>query len=136
MQVEALKLMKWATVPSFASLNRAGLKWHFAFPRHKRHINKSDYHHQAANGIMTAWEELLGSRLGPLADELQVQAGGQFAVHQDKVLAHPRAFYQECLAWLANSTELPPKDKGMVFEYSWKLVFGEKAEGLDSNLWE
>ena len=28
------------------------------------------------------------------------------------------------------------RDKGMVFEYSWKLNFGAKAESLDSNLWE
>ena len=85
---------------------------------------------------MTAWNELLGSRLGPLPDELQVQAGSQFAVHQDRVLAHPRAFYQECLTWLANSTELSPKDMGMVFEYVWKLILGEAAERLDLNLWE
>lgn len=85
---------------------------------------------------MSAWEELLGCRLGPLPDELQMQAEGQFVVRQDRFLAHPRASYQECLTWLADSTELSPGDKGMMFEYSWKLIFGETPESLDKNLWE
>lgn len=123
-------------MPGFASLNRAGFKWHIAMPQHKRHINKSDYHHQAANGIMTAWDELLGSELGLLPEELQVQGGGQFVVQRDRVQAHSRAFYQRCLAWLANSTELSPWDKGMVFEYTWKLIFGEVADILEHNIWE
>lgn len=128
--------MKWAAISGFASLNREGRKWHFALPQRLRRINKSDYHHQASNGIMAVWDDVLGARLGPLPDELRVQAGGQFAVHQDRVLAHPRTFYQDCLSWLANSTELSVKDKAMVFEYTWKLIFGEAAESLDVSLWE
>ena len=85
---------------------------------------------------MTAWDALLGSELGPLPDELQVQGGGQFIVRRARVQAHPRAFYENCLTWLAESTQLSSWDKGMVFEYSWKLIFGEAADSLDHNVWD
>ena len=85
---------------------------------------------------MTAWEELFRPELGPMPDEVQVQGGGQFVVRRDRVQAHPRAFYQNCLTWLADSTQLSSWDKGMVFEYTWKLIFGEAAEPLDHNVWD
>ena len=131
-----MQLIQWNTLPGFASLNRAGALWHIYLSQHRRHLNKNDYHHQAADGIRIAWEQLLGFELGPLPDDIQVQGGGQFVVLRDRVLAHPRAFYQDCLTWLADSTELSPWDKGMVFEYTWKVIFGEPAGTLDQNVWE
>ncbi|DBA69337.1 TPA: hypothetical protein ACH3X2_012916 [Trebouxia sp. C0005] len=131
-----VQLIQWGTIPSFASLNRAGFLWHIHLSQHVRHLNKNDYHHKAAHGITTAWQQVLGHALGPLPDELFVQGGSQFVVQKHRVLAHPRAFYHECLSWLADSTELSSWDKGMVFEYTWKLVFGEPAETLDQNVWD
>ena len=131
-----VQLIQWNTIPGFASLNRAGFMWHIHLSQHVRHLNKNDYHHKAAHGITTAWQQVLGHELGPLPDELHVQGGGQFVVQKHRVLAHPRAFYQECLSWLADTSELSSWDKGMVFEYTWKLIFGEPAETLDQNVWE
>lgn len=70
-----------------------------------------------------------------MPDELYVNGGGQFVVQQERVLAHSRSFYQSCLAWLDESVELSPWDKGMVFEYTWKSIFGEEAAVLDANVW-
>jgi len=131
-----VQLIQWNTIPGFASLNRAGFLWHIHLSQHVRHLNKNDYHHKAAHGITTAWQQVLGHELGPLPDELYVQGGGQFVVKKHRVLAHPRAFYHECLSWLADSVELSSWDKGMVFEYTWKLIFGEPAETLDQNVWD
>ncbi|KAA6425089.1 MAG: hypothetical protein FRX49_05263 [Trebouxia sp. A1-2] len=73
--------------------------------------------------------------LGPLPDELYVNGGGQFLVRRERVLAHSRQFYQDCLTWLDESLDLSPWDKGMVFEYTWKSIFGEAAAVLDLNIW-
>lgn len=89
---------------------------------------------QAARAIKIAWEQLFGAELGSLPDDMIVNGGGQFMVRHDRVLAHPRAFYKQCLAWLADSTDLSSWDKGMVFEYTWKSIFGEEPATLEHNM--
>lgn len=131
-----MKLIEWDTIPGFVSLNRLGVRWHIHLSQHVRHLNKNDYYHQAAHGITMTWQQLLESELGPLPEELRVQGGGQFVVQRDRILAHPRSFYQDCLNWLADSVELSSWDKGMVFEYTWKVIFGEPAEILDQSAWD
>ena len=89
---------------------------------------------QAARAVKTAWEQLFGAELGNLPEELYVNGGGQFMVQQERVLSHSRDFYQACLTWLAESTELSPWDTGMVFEYMWKSIFGDRHNDLDQNI--
>ena len=96
---------------------------------------QTDYHKQAAQAVTVAWKQLFSTELGALPDELYVNGGGQFMVRRERVLAHPRSFYQQCLTWLADSIELSSWDKGMVFEYTWKSIFGEAAAELDQNVW-
>ncbi|KAL0024568.1 hypothetical protein WJX79_008775 [Trebouxia sp. C0005] len=96
---------------------------------------QTDYHKQAARAVTVAWDQLFGAELGPLPDELYVNGGGQFLVRRERVLAHSRQFYQDCLTWLDESLDLSPWDKGMVFEYTWKSIFGEAAAVLDLNIW-
>lgn len=134
--------ISWSSTPAFMSLNRSKLLWHIILTQHRRRHQQAhksqeqtDYHMQAARAITVAWEQLLGPELGALPDDLHINGGGQFLVQQHRVLLHPRLFYQKCLDWLDNSTELSPWDKGMVFEYTWKSIFGEEAGVVDRNAW-
>ena len=139
-----MKLADWSSTSGFASLNRSNLLWHILLNQHKRkqrHAHEqhqqeqTEYHMQAARAIRIAWDQLFGAEFGPLPSELLVNGGGQFMVRRNRVLAHPKAFYQQCLAWLASSTDLSSWDKGMVFEYTWKSMFGDQPEMLDQNMW-
>ncbi|KAL3160711.1 hypothetical protein ABBQ32_010623 [Trebouxia sp. C0010 RCD-2024] len=141
-----LRQISWKSMPAFASLNRSHLTWHFILTQHRRRQmqrhqqshqgqEQTEYHLQAARGIKVAWEQLFQAELGDLPDELYVNGGGQFMLQRERIMLHQRSFYQSCLEWLADSTELSPWDKGMVFEYTWKCVFGEEAEALDHNVW-
>ena len=140
LQDEDLQAVKWRTASGFGSLNRSNLLWHIIMSQHSRrqqaqqHQEQTSYHKQAARAVTVAWKELFSQELGPLPAELYVNGGGQFMVRRERVLAHSRAFYQYCLTWLADSTTLSPWDKGMVFEYTWKTIFGESASVLDENI--
>lgn len=136
MQDEDLRSLHWANAGGFASLNRSKLLWHIILTHSRRHRNETDYLKQVARSISIAWEEILASELGQLPNELHVNGGGQFMVSRDRILKHSRTFYQDCLGWLADSVTLSPWDKGMVFEYTWKIIFGESSELLDKNVWE
>ncbi len=141
LQDKDLQLVNWRSTAGFASLNRSNLVWHIIISQHSRHKQteqqqlQTDYHKQAARAVTVAWDQLFGAELGPLPDELYVNGGGQFLVRRERVLAHSRSFYQECLTWLDESLDLSPWDKGMVFEYTWKNIFGEAAAVLDQNIW-
>lgn len=142
MQAQDLRQISWKSLPGFASLNRSNLVWHFILTQYKRrqvlrHQNQeqTDYHLQAARAVKIAWEQLFQAELGAMPDELYINGGGQFILQQQRVMLRPRSFYQSCLDWLANSTELSSWDKGMVFEYTWKSIFGEEAGVLDCNVW-
>ena len=132
--------MKWRPASGYASLNRSYLLWHIIMSHHSRrqqaqqHQEQTSYHKQAARAVSIAWEQLFGEELGSLPAELYVNGGGQFMVRRERVLVHSRQFYQNCLTWLADSTTLSPWDKGMVFEYTWKTIFGESASVLDQNI--
>lgn len=136
-----LQLVNWKATAGFASLNRSNLLWHIIISQHSRHRQpqqqqqQTDYHKQAARAVTVAWDQLFGAVLGPLPDELYVNGGGQFLIRRERALAHSRSFYQECLTWLDESRDLSPWDKGMVFEYTWKSIFGEAAAVLDQNIW-
>ena len=137
-----MRQIGWSSVPGFTSLNRSNLLWHIILTQHRRRHQQTQpsqeqtgYHMQAARAIKVAWEQLLGPELGALPDELHINGGGQFMVQRQRVLLHPRNFYHDCLEWLDNSTELSSWDKGMVFEYTWKSIFGEEAAVLDRNMW-
>ena len=139
MQDQDLQSIKWSSSVGFASLNRSNLLWHIILSQHRRrrpqqHQEQTDYHKQAARAVNVAWQELLGKELGPLPSELYVNGGGQFMVRRERVLLHSRQFYQDCLNWLADSLTLSPWDKGTVFEYTWKVIFGETAAVLDQNI--
>ena len=128
--------MHWDSAGGFASLNRSKLLWHIILNHRRRHADETEYHKQVARSVAIAWNELLGAELGEIPDELHVNGGGQFMVQRDRVLRHSKAFYHECLTWLADSLTLSPWDKGMVFEYTWKIIFGEVSQHLDHNVWE
>ena len=110
---EDLQLLHWDSAGGFASLNRSKLLWHIILGNRSRRADQTDYHKQVARSITIAWEELLGAELGELPDELHVNGGGQFMVQRERVLRHTKAFYQDCLTWLADSLTLSPWDKGM-----------------------
>ena len=131
-----MKSIQWDNLPGFVSLNRAGFLWHIHLAQHMRHLNKNEYHHKVAYSMSLAWEQLFRHEMGPMPEEVHVQGGGQFVVSRDRVLMHSRSFYQECLQWIDDNTELSAWDKGMVFEYTWKMIFGEAAEVLDINQWD
>lgn len=135
-QDEDLQLLNWESAGGFASLNRSKLLWHIILSHNRHRTDQTDYLKQVARSITIAWDELLGKELGPLPAELHVNGGGQFMVQRDSMLRHSKSFYQECLAWLADSLTLSPWDKGMVFEYTWKVIFGEPPEQLDRNVWD
>ncbi len=141
LQDQDLRLVNWNTASGFASLNRSNLLWHIIISQRSRRKQtqqqqqQTDYHRQAAHAVTVAWDQLFGAELGPLPEELYVNGGGQFVVRRERVLAHSRSFYQDCLTWLDDSIELSPWDKGMVFEYTWKSIFGEAAAVLDQNIW-
>ena len=135
-QDEDLQSIHWPDTGGFASLNRSKLLWHIVLAHSRRHSNHTDYLKQVARSISIAWEELLGTELGQLPDELHVNGGGQFMVQKDRVHQHSKAFYQNCLNWLTDNPTLSSWDKGMVFEYTWKLIFGDSSEALDNNVWD
>ena len=51
----------------------------------------------------------------------------QFLVSRDRILAHPKAFYERCQEWLISQQTHSDLDAGKVFEFSWHIIFGAPA---------
>ncbi len=48
----------------------------------------------------------------------------QFLVSRQRILAHPRAFYERCRVWLLTQTDHTEHNAAKVFEFAWHLMFG------------
>lgn len=64
--------------------------------------------------------------LGPAPPELHAPCCAEFIVARDRILRHPRAFYEHLRDWIIR-TELSRYRAGRVFEYLWHYMFGQTA---------
>ena len=92
------------------------------------------------NGIIIAklWDMFLGPRLGDLPDKIGWRTGAEFMVARSRVIAHPRKFYLETLAFLLEYNRVksadpthhpindsPSRDLAVAYERLWPLIFGQ-----------
>ncbi|KAJ5088997.1 Lipase class 3 [Penicillium argentinense] len=62
----------------------------------------------------------------PVPDEVGASCCAQFGVSREKVLERPKSDYVRFREWLA-ATDLTDDLSGRIMEYSWHMIFGEKA---------
>ena len=72
------------------------------------------------------WNQTYLAELGPPPAELHAACCAEFIVARERVLRHPRAFYEHLRDWII-TTELDRYRSGRVFEYVWHYMFGEPA---------
>lgn len=104
--VPALTLLGWTRVSAcrFLSISRPQRNSTFFFrePQRQRpapddtseRAHWSEFAFQQNQHIPTAWPSLFEAELGSLPEELTSPCCGQFAVSRQRVLAHPKSFYQ------------------------------------------
>ncbi|KAJ5222139.1 uncharacterized protein N7469_011026 [Penicillium citrinum] len=62
----------------------------------------------------------------PIPEEVGASCCAQFGVSREKVLERPRSDYMRFRDWLLK-TDLTDDLSGRIMEYSWHMIFGEKA---------
>ena len=70
------------------------------------------------------WNQTFLQEMGPPPKELFAPCCAEFLVARERILRHPRAFYEHLRDWI-NDTELDRYRTGRVFEYMWHYMFGE-----------
>ena len=73
------------------------------------------------------WNSTLLKYLGPLPKVLTNHCCAQFVVTKERMRLRPKQFYSEMIHWILNSS-LPDYDTSRLFEYTWGVIFGEKAD--------
>ena len=77
--------------------------------------------------MLQMWDDVMAAELGPLPARLSAPCCGNFMVSRDRILKHPKRFYQELRGWLLTTT-IGDYRTSIVFEYLWAYMFGEAAE--------
>ncbi|KAL2350570.1 hypothetical protein BJ546DRAFT_811448, partial [Cryomyces antarcticus] len=80
---------------------------------------------RASNFYKDAFAQLFPGVEVPTA--VGVSCCAQFAVTKEKVLARPKEDYERYRDWLIN-TPLSDALSGRIMEYSWHMIFGQKAQ--------
>ena len=92
-------------------------QWHVisshTFPDDLRHIRQ-------------AWPKIFQQELGDIPPQFTNHCCGQFVVSRERILAHPKQFYQKCFDWTA-SGDMETYWSSRVFEHTWSYIFGDEA---------
>ena len=90
-------------------------QWHTLVPQ------SLDYAH-----IRQAWPKIFQQELGDIPPQFTNHCCGQFVVSRERILAHPKQFYQKCFDWTA-SGDMETYYSSRVFEHTWSYIFGDEA---------
>ncbi|KAK9805247.1 hypothetical protein WJX72_008453 [[Myrmecia] bisecta] len=141
--------LRWGAIPGFAWLSRTSQKHKvptanldtpetfLGQPNPAAVHNESHGYakeaweqHYAAMMYKRFWDEVLSAELGPMPGtgglpEYVHKDAAQFVVTQDRVISHPKAFYERCIHWIL-TTDMDCWHQGMVLEYTWAAIFHDR----------
>lgn len=131
--VSELRDLRWGAIPGFLGLSRPQRMSTFYFGDPDKHkpspgtdaelAHWMEFALQQNQVIKVAWPQLFKAELGPIPNELTSACCGQFVVTRERILSHPRSFYQGLLRWLRVS-EMDSFWAGLIFEHTWSYIFG------------
>lgn len=111
-----LKNLKWGKY-EYININRDD--WYTT-------LNATTSYQTEYSWIADFWPLFAHRFLGPIPPEIKHFTSAQFVVHRNRILAHPKEFYQLCYEWLL-TTQLDNYISARVFEYTWHIIMGQPA---------
>ncbi|KAK9808687.1 hypothetical protein WJX72_001949 [[Myrmecia] bisecta] len=96
------------------------------FPARPEQLGVGSWLYNQSKHYKDAWEELMSAELGPVPERVAAPCCSTLLVSRERILRHPKAFYERIRMWLAVTT-VGSFWSGRVFEYMWGPLFGNSA---------